>query len=366
MKSTLFSAVSALALGAGAASAGNLDRTKTPIDLIFETGNYAELSFGYAMPDLSGTDNLGNPLTSVAKDFSIVGGGLKLQFTDRFSMSLIYDQPYGVDVSYNGNPAATLIGGTYAKAETDALTVLMRYNINDRISVYGGPRVVGAEGDIRLSGLGYGPLNGYRVSFDTDQALGYVVGAAYEIPDIAFRAALTYHSQVELDFNTVETFPGGVPAATGTTTSKLPQTVKLQVQSGIAQNTLLFGSVRWSDHSVFTLNPPSPAPNLASLEDAWTYEIGVGRRFTEKLSGSLTYAYEDEAGSNAVSPLSPAHGRQSIAIGGKYQLTEKVSLSGGVKYIWLGDARVAPGGVPRGSVTDNNAVTIGMKVGYSF
>jgi len=38
---------------------------------------------------------------------------------------------------------------------------------------------------------------------------------------------------------------------TGTTNTTLPQSIKLAVQSGIATDTLVFGSVRWVDHDVF-------------------------------------------------------------------------------------------------------------------
>ncbi|UXX82526.1 OmpP1/FadL family transporter [Roseovarius pelagicus] len=368
MKSSMLTASFALALTLNPAYAGNLDRTKTPIDIIFEQGSYAELSFGFAMPSVTGVDSLGNAISNVGADISAIGAGLKLQLSDHFSLAIIYDQPYGVDLEYGGNPATTLLGGTMAKAESDELKILFRYGITDRIAVYGGPRIVGADGNITLSGLAYGGLNGYNARFSSDQGLGYVLGAAYEIPEIAFRAALTYHSEVELNMQTTETFPGGAPAATGSTKSTLPQSVKLQVQSGVAQNTLLFGSIRWSEWSVFTLNPPSPAPNLASMVDAWTYEIGVGYRFSDKFSASVTYSYEDEEGNNLVSPLAPNFGNQSLTLGGKYQVTDQLSLAGGVKYTWLGDAFPVtnPPNTPRASFSNNDAISVGVKIGMSF
>ncbi|MFD0857997.1 OmpP1/FadL family transporter [Roseovarius aquimarinus] len=368
MKRTLWTTAALAAMGAGAATAGNLDLTKTPIDLIFEEGNYAELSYAFVTPSVTGRDLLGNPISNVANDFSVLGSGVKFQLNDQLSFAIIHDQPYGVDVQYNGNPATTLLGSTMADADTNALTMLARYQMSNGFSVYGGPRVVRAKGEVTLSGLAYGPLNGYNVKFSSDQATGYVLGTSYEIPEIAFRAALTYHSEVELDMPTVETFPGGAPLATGTTTSKLPQSVKLQVQSGIAENTLAFGSVRWSEHGVFQLDPPSAAPNLTELDDAWTYEVGIGRRFTDKFSGSITYSYEDETGNDLVSPLAPTKNRQILTVGGEYQVTEAVTVSGGLRYIWIGDAIAETGtpDAPRAIFSGNDAVTFGMKVGISF
>ena len=134
----------------------------------------------------------------------------------------------------------------------------------------------------------------------------------------------------------------------------------------MAKDTLVFGSIRWSEHSQFTLNPPSPAPNLATLNDSWTYELGVGRRFSEQFSANVSYIYEDENGNSNVSPLAPAHGRQAVSIGGKYQINEMFNVSGGVRYTWLGNAQPSPGGIPRGSFTDNDAITVGIKVGVNF
>ena len=73
--------------------AGGLDRTRTPIDLIFEDGNHGELSFGMARAELSGRDVLGNSISDISNDFSVVGAGLKMQFTEKFSFSMIFDQP---------------------------------------------------------------------------------------------------------------------------------------------------------------------------------------------------------------------------------------------------------------------------------
>ncbi|MEB8386156.1 outer membrane protein transport protein [Rhodobacteraceae bacterium KMM 6894] len=346
--------------------AGGMDRTQTPIDLIFQKGNYGELSFGMATAELSGRDVLGNAISDIAGDFSIIGAGLKMQFSEKFSFSLIFDQPYWADVQYGGNPATTMLGGSMAKADSSALTAIFKYNFNDRYSVYGGPRLVQADGEITLSGNAYGPLNGYNVKFGKDQALGYVVGAAYEIPKIAFRASLTYHSRIALDLPTIQTAPGGVPTTTPSTSSDLPQSIKLAVQSGVAADTVVFGSVRWSEWSKFELDPVGLTPNLASLEDSMTYEIGVGRRFTDKISARVSYIYESGGSDDLVSPLSPVNGEQAVTLGGTYQINETVSLSAGLRYTWLGDGNPETGNTSRGSFTNNSAISGGMKIGISF
>ncbi len=368
MKNTCLSLGASLCFVGVTAMAGNLDRTKTPIDIIFEEGNYAELSFGYGNPSITGRDAAGNATGGVGNDFGITAASVKFQFSKDFSVSAIYDQPYGSDNVYGGDPTTTLLGGTIAQAETDALTLLLAYSATDAVTVFGGPRIVGAEGRIALSGLAYGPLNGYNVRFSDDRGLGYVLGAAYEIPEIAFRSIFTYHSAVDVDMPATETLPGAPPVVTGTTRTTLPQSLKLQVQSGIAANTIAFGSIRWADWSVFSLDPPSPAPELADIEDAWTYELGLGHQFTDKFSASITYSYEQEEGDDLVTPLAPTRGYQSISLGGKYQLSDSVILSSGIQYFWIKDALLEtfPRNVVRGNFIDNDAVAIGFRVGMNF
>lgn len=361
-----------LTVTAGAAQAGGLDRSYTPTELIFEQGNYAELSFGYVSPDISGTDNLGNSIANIADEFGLFGAGVKLEFGGPFSFALIYDQPYGADTLYGGNPATTLLAGTSADAESHALTALLKYK-SGRVSIYGGPRIVETEGEITLSGLAYGPASGYNVKFQSDTGVGYVIGSAYEIPDIAFRAALTYHSEVDLGMNSIENIPTaaggpGFAIPTGPTITTTPQSLALDVQSGIAKDTLLFGSIRWSEWSAFSLTPPGLGANLAELDDTITYEIGVGRKFSDKFSASFSISYEDGGDDNLVSPLAPTNGQTAASLGGEYQITDAVALSGGIRYTMFGNSlpEVGTPDTPVGTFRNNDAISAGLKLGYSF
>lgn len=358
-------AASALTMAAGAVQAGGLDRSYTPIDLIFEQGNYGEVSLGYSHPDVTGSDLLGNQISNIADGFTLVGAGVKIDLDEQLSFGVIFDQPYGADIQYGGNPATTLLGGTLAEADSNALTMLLRYKFDDRISIYAGPRLLQAEGQITLSGLAYGPLSGYNVQFASDNGIGFVAGAAYEIPDIALRVSATYHSSIDLSLTTTDTL--GTPAAA--TNVEVPQSIELAAQSGIAQDTLLFGSVRWSEWEAFTLNPPNPfVPNLAELDNTVTYELGVGRRFSEKFSASVSVSYEDGGSDSLVSPLAPTNGQTAVSIGGKYKINDMVDLSGGIRYTWLGDGLPETGtpDVQRGTFTNNNAISAGLKLGIHF
>lgn len=368
--------VSALALGTGSALAGGLDRATLATGVLFETGNYLEFSLANTDPTLEGRDLLGNSISDIASDYTSVGLALKMDINEKLSFGLIYDQPYGVDVRYGGSNATTLLGGTFADADSDAATMLLRYKFDDNISIFGGARYVKADGSIGLSGRAYGApgvflpasANGYRADFASDSGWGYVVGAAYEIPDIAFRAAVTYQSKIDLELSTRETQNGFALGPSGTTDSELPQSISLDVQSGIAEDTLLFGSVRFAEWSEFSLRPPILRANLAEMEDVTTWTLGIGRRFNEKFSGTASVSYEGEGTDDLVSPLAPTNGMTALSLGVRYDVSDKMTVSGGIRYTWLGDARPETGtpDTARGSFDDNDAVSIGIRVGYHF
>lgn len=375
-------ALTALAVMTGGAQAGGLDRSGTPIEIIFETGNYASLSYASADPSLTGIDTQNTRIRNVGERFGIVGIGLKLDLSDRVSLAFIFDEPYGVDVKYGSE--SDVLGGTLARAKSYGVTTLVRYQATDRISVYGGPRFVQAEGKIDLGGSAYDVapggigFNGYESDYASDTGTGYVIGAAYEIPDIAFRAALTYHSEIDLIFDTTEKFPAsaapllpptiptGVALATGDTHTTLPQSIKLALQSGIATDTLIFGSVRWVDHEELTVIPPVFPANLADLDSTVTYELGLGRRFSERFAARISVLYEDGGSDDLVSPLAPTNGFTALGVGGRYQLTEALDISGGIRYTWLEDAIAAPGGRVAADFRNNDAVSFGLRLGVRF
>ena len=368
----LTAAVSALALTAGGAMAGGLDRSGQGIGIIFEEGNYGQLSFASTTPSLDGDDLLTTGTTgNVGDAFVSLGAGVKFQITDQTSVAFIFEEPFGADISYPVNATSLLLGGTSAQADTTSMTAVLRYEINENFSVHGGVRNQTAEGNITLGGLAYGGVNGYSVDLSTNNAWGYLVGVAYERPDIALRVALTYNSAITHDFATLETL-GGAPIGAGTTEVETPQSINLDFQTGIAKDTLLFGSIRWAEWSAFEVNPTTFAAltggGLVDLEDTMTYTLGVGRRFNEKLSGSVSITYEAASDDDLVSPLAPSNGLTALAIGGRYQASDSTVISGGVRYTMIGDAFAETGtpDTPRADFTGNSALSVGMSIGFNF
>ncbi len=375
---------SAAILGSAvAAGAGGVDRSGQSIGIIFEKGNYAELSFGMVKPSVTGNDVAlfgGRSTGSVAGDHDLPGLAFKYDLNDKMSVSVIYGQDYGADILYPLGSSVAL-GGTMAKLDSAVVTGILRYRFNENFSAHAGVRASKASGEVTLSGMAYDPpgpvnLSGYNVKFDDAWGTGYLVGAAYEKPEIALRVALTYFSKVTHDLDTTETFasplgpiPAGVPL-TPVTSVDTPQAVNLDFQSGVAKNTLVFGTIRWVDWSGFLIDPATftsaTGGGLVELEDTTSYTLGVGRKFNDNWSGSLFATWEPK-GDPLVSPLAPTNGYKGLGIAAVYT-RDNMKITMGARYLDLGDAQPETGtpDVTRAVMADNHAVAFGIKVGFSF
>ena len=368
MKNVL-TAGAALLLSTTSGFALGLDRSGQSTGILFQEGNYAELSFGFVMPSLEGQDlpiGAGTSDTgNVGEDFSVLGLGYKRNIDDQLSFAVIFDQPYGADVFYpEAASGSANLGETAATVDSNAVTGLALYKIDENWSVFGGVRAQTLEAEVTLAGAAYGPGSGYNVVFDKETGFGYTLGAAYEIPEIALRVAVTYHSEIEYSLGTTETIPGVVTPPSEDTEVTTPQAINLDFQTGIAQDTLLFGSIRWADYDVTEVVPENFGRSLTDLSTGQAYRIGVGRRFSDAFSGSISIGYEAEGDDDLVSPLSPTNGSTSVSIGGQYSV-DNVTYSGGVSYTVFGDA-FAETAAAVAEFEGSSALAIGFKVGYNF
>ena len=370
-----------LAVLAAPAFSGALDRTGQPIDPLFEPGGYVELSFGRGYPDVSGRQvadiptirgvvPAGSESGDIAESFWTVGFAIKRDFTDSLSGAVIYDQPFGADVDYP--TGQYFLSGANATVDSEAVTALLRYRLDNGLSVHGGLRFQRVEGSVTIPFVTAlaGPTAGlpYTNSSDADEGVGYVAGVAYERPEIALRVALTYSSEVAHELPTTE---GGPIPAESTTEIELPQSVRLDFQTGIAPGTLVFGSIRWADWSDFEIRPQSysnplvtGAPLLFYPNDITTYTLGLGRQFTERFSGGVSVSYEDQS-DDFVTNLGPTSGIAAIGLAGTYAF-ERVEVTGAVRYGFIGDARTALGGAQVTEFEDNDVLGLGLQIAYRF
>ncbi|WIY24894.1 OmpP1/FadL family transporter [Parasedimentitalea psychrophila] len=359
----------ALALISGAASAGGIDRSGQGVNILFEDGTYVQMSYSHVSPDVNGSPPAGFPFASnnVAQSYSYGSFGYKQKLTDRLDAAIIIDQPFGAHVLYADGPfssAGPLPYNAMAEIDSHAITGLLQYNFDGGFSVHGGFRALTVDGTINS---GDGKLNA-----SSDYDFGGVIGVAYEKPDIALRVALTYSSAITAGFSSSqEQLVSPAPAYISTNPIfdlEFPESVNLDFQTGIAKDTLLFGSVRWVGWGGFSLVTPGAAGDIEWVnfdDDTITYEIGIGRQITDKLSLAVSLGFEEPGTRPSTTALAPTTGSTSIGLGGTYQATDKLSISGGVRYVVPGDQYVNSDAGPI-LFEDSSAIAVGLRLGYSF
>ena len=160
-----------------------------------------------------------------------------------------------------------------------------------------------------------------------------------------------------------------MPLVTKGVNAVTPQSVNIDLQSGISQNTLAFANVRWVHWDQFVVSPAflkSKNLDLISYsDDQYSATIGLGHKFNDKWSGSSSVGYDSGAG-NPVTTLGPTEGYWSVGLGGQYSPTQDTFIQAGVKYFWLGDAIAQTGGQAVGKFENNYAMGYGLKMGYKF
>jgi long-subunit fatty acid transport protein len=353
-------ALAAFGLVAGTASAGSIQRHGDRSQILFEKGKrYFEFSVTNVSPSVSGNGTgpfAGTQSGDITPTYQTYHFGYKQDINEKLSFAIVSKNPVGADVSYPLRPYP--FATSTAEVDSLAVTGYLKYQLNPRVSAYGGLRVQSLSGSVDL---GIAPPAVYTLNVDKDYRLGYVLGGAYEVPEIALRLAVTYESKIEHDFrdNNGASFE-----------VEIPQAVTLHARTGVAKDTLVFASARWQEWSEFEIAPPDflanplnpfAQPIASATGDYWTYELGVGRRFSEKWSGALIVGYEPDNG-KPVGNLEGRDGFTSYGAAVTYR-AEAFDVTMGVRYYDLGSATTT---TINSSFTDNDALATGIKVGFRF
>ena len=412
------------------AFAAALDRSGQSISAFLQPGNYFEAGISVLDPNVSGkvrngyTPHAALPASSaglqntsvgeMAGDYYFPSAALKLQVTDNFSFGLIYDQPFGAEAEYStGTQKTTALPGplaplgnqglfhngtegTSVEVKSQSISMLFGYQPTENFNFYAGPVYQTIEGDVQLRGLAYGgsaTFGGYNASIKETGDIGWLAGAAFQIPDIALKASVTYRSEIEHSVNVKESFnSAGLFAALNAAPSldtdiTTPQSVNLDFQTGIMANTVAFANVRWVDWSSFSIQPykfglasksaaiqaqtgKSEFDLVAYTDDQISATVGVGRKLNDQWAGNVSVGWDSGAG-NPVTTLGPTEGYWNLGLGAQFSPTPQTFIAGGVKYFWLGDAKAQSGAQFDtanyvAEFKDNHAIAYGLKMGYKF
>ena len=357
-------------------NAEGLERINIDPSFMFTEGSSAEIGFANISPSFPAVKGTGSNFTfqsglKVAPSFSALTGSVKTELGDNFDLGLFYtNQGNGVGIDYGtiGSEANITIK---ADLEIPTLAMIGKYQINEAMSVFVGAKqsTVKAGATLKLgndtssiSGNG-NPLPDVTSHWELSKksGIGAIYGAAYEMPEIALRVVLTVED--DIDLNIAATTKGGA-AATGTATASIGDAISLNFQTGIAEDTLLFGNIRrssWADNQVKVPTAAGLA-QVSSFSDGDSYSLGIGRKISDDLSVSISGFYDGSSG-GAVSELAPTGSTKTLSVGGKYAIADNADLSIGGSYSQRGDVLT---GTYKASLTDSKVISLGAKIAFSF
>lgn len=307
---------------AGAAHAGGFSRGTADTDIIYEDGTVDFRAGGtYVSPHRSFDTIAGATATDdrYSNDYWIPSASVKVRMSDSFSCAATYTQSFGGNSTYGKQSQAAdkaadvaspgWLFGPFGNSVKSASFTSDEVGGTCAYNTQVGPGNVYFLGGLFLQNFKYTEVKDFGTLNLTDKgSVGYRIGAAYEIKEYALRGQIMYRSQVDHDAS--GEFTNGTPVLAGaplfipvgakrsaTGAGTLPQSLEVSFQSGIAPDWLAFGSVKWTDWSVFdVLNY-----NITNLgaqkkeyywQDGWTVSGGIGHKFNDNVSGAVSLTWD--------------------------------------------------------------------------
>ena len=350
--------------------AAGYERSNIDTSFLYESGTYAEYGYGRVTPDIAGRDTAGNvQKENVAPSFTASTAAVKTSIGENLDIGVWYaSSGNGVLIDWTGQLPVT------ADLSIPSLVGLVKYKFGDNFSIIGGLKRVtmNAGSSVSLPVIGVTTVGTYSLS--SASVTTSVYGVAYERPDIALRVELLAEGDGDLAVPTSYQQAGAVPlsATSGVIDAGIGDAFTLKFQTGIAENTLLFGSVRnskWQNDQSFVPfynGSGFDKQQVSSFGDGNSYTLGIGRRFNDavSISGSI---YSDPGSSCESEPaLAPTCGTKSVTVGSKINVAESANLSLGYTWSQRGDSTVTSSGAPIASTKSNVVTTIGAKLSFSF
>lgn len=348
VKSLKVAGIATALLGSAiSAHAGGFERSSQDFDILFEQGTVIDTTGTFVSPQRKLKNIRGpigdasggiNPITKQpystevdeAKGYWVPKFSAKVDLTDDLACSAQYRQPWGIETNVGTDNIRMFTAIEQKISSNDyGLNCSYRFSAGEKgfFRILGGVSYQELKGEQTRMIPAVNPLNnptnfpfpgGFRVaSLDVeDKAVGWRLGAAYELPEYAIRASLVYQSEVKynlsgsIDNLAVNPFTNqaiSIPVESDVAT---PQSVELKLQTGIAPDWLAFGSIKWTDWSSIervSFNASSnvqvvpgrvvpKGANITNLnlyyQDGWTVSGGVGHKFNEQWSAAGTVTWD--------------------------------------------------------------------------
>jgi hypothetical protein len=387
-------AVIAAVLSATTATAGGFEASRLDTKFMYEEGNYAEVSHASLDYKVNATtlrlyDHTTTPPSfhtglekSVKASQSRNGVSFKANYggfdvgLSRYKSGTI--QLGGSAAGYYNNTASCLAAKSKAAClsgpvpETDVdmytLTLMGKAKFTDEVEFLFGLNRNTLEDSSVTTTRGTYTIKG---TSSTSPILGF----AYSKPKIALRVEFLMQPSSEMKANTgyVRSNYGAAAGVTQSTASfdstlSRPTTITLNFQSGVAKDTLVYGSIHraaWGSAQIDVPTGEAASSVASKFWDTTTYTLGAARKISDSLALTASFAKETGGASTSSSLFTVNNGYRAISFGAKYTVG-KIAISGGYNYTKLGDIDIFTGGATYATYRNNNVSALGLKIGYSF
>ena len=373
--------------------AGGWEASALDTGFMYKDGNYGELSYASLDYDVKATalkapGGTASNITekNIVKDQNRTVFSFKTSVSD-FTLGLSSFTSAAMKLNgsgstyYSGNGTAI----PSADAEISTLAFVSKYSFSENFDV-----LLGVNQNTLAASTATTSRGTYKISGKS--GTGEIYGVAYSKPEIALRVELLAQPKAKMTTSTnyvpsaygvgtiAAALVGGdidctvVPAGGVNFNSTLnrPETYTLNLQTGIAENTLLIGSIHKTNWSKAQIDVPtgcSASATGSKFTDTTTTKVGVGRKLSDNWSVLASYQQETGGNKTTTSLFTVNNGYQSINLGVSYTV-DNITISGGYSYTDIGDVSVV---IPvSGTNTtfatykNNSASALGLKVGVSF
>ena len=262
--------------------------------------------------------------------------------------------------------------GRYQCQEVSIFTMAMNpsvaYQVNDWLSIGGGPSVV--YGDLDLKVAAPPPAGNARIELDGDDwEVGFNGGILIDFNERT-RLGLLYFSGWDLEFGgDLEIKGTGIDAGTDTGLD-MPQMVRLGAYHEINDRLALLGTVAWEEWSKLDKINISTGSGGAALDrnwdDVWHFAAGIHYRLAKPMLLQFGIAYDtspvDAEDRTADMPID----RQiRLACGAIYDWNDHVTVGTQFEYIDMGDAEIK-NNLLYGDYKTNEIYLLAINVNWKF
>lgn len=116
---------------ATAAQAAGLDRSGQDVTAFLQDGTYAETVYTYIDANVTGKDTAGKDTGDIAEAYDFFRYGVKADINDTFSVGVLYDEPFGAAIKYDGNSNFVADKNATATVFAQAISQATKAQLND-------------------------------------------------------------------------------------------------------------------------------------------------------------------------------------------------------------------------------------------